>query len=48
MNCLGANCANAGSNISACAQQYCAQYGAGINAYNGMAQCIGQSCAGSC
>jgi len=48
LGCLSKNCANAGSNLSACAQQYCSQYAAGINAYNGMAQCIGQSCASSC
>lgn len=47
LSCLSKNCANA-SNLSACAQQYCSQYAAGVNAYNSMAQCIGQSCASSC
>lgn len=48
LSCLSKNCANAGSNLSACAQQYCSQYSSGVNAYNAMAQCIGQSCASSC
>ncbi len=48
LSCISQNCQNAGSNLNACAQQYCSQYSAGINAYNTLAQCIGQSCAGSC
>ncbi len=48
LSCLSQNCANAGSNLNACAQQYCSQFANGINAYNAVAQCIGQSCAGSC
>lgn len=48
LNCLSKNCASAGANLNACAQQFCSQYANGINAYNAVSQCIGQSCAGSC
>ena len=48
LSCLSKNCASAGANLNACAQQFCSQYANGINAYNAVSQCIGQSCAGSC
>ncbi len=46
-NCLSQNCANT-SNVQACFQTYCGQFGGGINAYNAMAQCILGNCNGPC
>jgi hypothetical protein len=46
-SCLSQNCANT-SNVQACFQTYCGQFGGGINAYNAMAQCILGNCNGPC
>jgi hypothetical protein len=46
-NCLSSYCASA-ADLSACASQYCGQYGAGVNAYNTMAQCFANNCASAC